>query len=459
MKQALTITGILLCFATSFSQSITNNKALDVIAQSNQSIHIFGKLTTSKYLALSKPFNTHVQTIIKSDSGIFCMIDGTGMLYKQSKPDGHFIRIDSTLFWGYNLGAFPFSYKSEIYNIGGAGIWRSNGHLRKYNFKAHEWDIVPLNMEVHISSSDKDGMVYLDQADGKIYTSYSYNINDGITANKNGPEISYKVMSLDLVTKKWIHLGNLNSNLIDEIKSEYNVASTSIGLLTLNNTNLNLWDFKNNQHYQLNDSKGVFQSIKRGIDTTLVFYNDDHLYLSRGTNNLDSIKLTIDDFHLAGTIYSTSLLTILKPYRKAIYVLLFAGILMLGYTCLKAYKRSVISKYEAQALAEKETLDVSIKLFTDQELLLLNLLISNSSKGSKTNINDINDFLGLAHMSIDTQKQQRHNLITSINKKYTDKTKRTLILREKLEFDKRSYVYYISDDELSKLPKYMPKDV
>ena len=459
MKQALTITGILFCFATSFSQSISDNKALDVIAKSNQPIQIFGKLTTSKYLSLAKPFNNHIQTIIKSDSGIFCLVDGTGMLYKLSKSDGQFKRVDSTLFWGYNLGAFPFTYKSEIYNLGGSGLWRSNGHLRKFNFKAHEWDIVPLNMEVHISSSDKDGMVYLDQTDGKIYTGFSLNINDGITANINGPEISYKVMCLDLATKEWSYLGKLNSNLIDNIKSEYNVAITPIGLLTIGSTNLNLWDFKNNKLLQLNEAKGVFQSIKRGIDTMLVFYKDDHLYLSRGTNNPDSIKLTIDDFHIAGTIYTTSLITILKPFRKAIYVFIVALILMFGYFALVAYKRSVISKYEVQALAEKETLDVSIKLFTDQELLLLNLLISNSSKGAKTNINDINDFLGFAHMSIDTQKQQRHNLITSINNKYLNKTTRNLIQREKLEFDKRSFVYFIFEDELSILPKYIPKDV
>lgn len=459
MKQVLLTTIVLHCFVISFSQTKSNNNVLEALSSTKKSVQIFGKHTTSTYLTLQKPFNNHIQTIIKTDSGIFCMVDGTGMLFKQSSSEGQFSRIDSTLFWGYNIGAFPFSYKSDIYNIGGSGIWRSNGHLRKYNFRAHEWDIVPLNKEVHISSSDKEGLIYYDQLNGKIYSGYSYNINDGINTSTTGPEIDFKVMSLDLEAKEWSYLGDLNANLIDEIKSEYNVAATPIGLLTLNNSNLNLWDFKKNQHCQLNDAKGVFQSIKRGIDTTLVFYKDNYLYLSRGANNLDSIRLTIDDFHVAGTIYSTSLVTILNPYRKAIYILIVALILIFVYVGLIVYKRSIISKYESQTLVEKEAIDLTIKLFTDSELLLLNLLISNSSKGAKTNINDINNFLGFAHMSIDTQKQQRHNLITSINKKYLNKTKRNLIQREKLEFDKRSYVYFIAEDELPSLLKYMPKDV
>jgi hypothetical protein len=459
MKQILLITIILFCFTASFSQSTSNARALDIIIKSNQPIQIFGKHTTSKYLSLSKPFSNHIQNVIKTDSGIFCMIDGTGILYKQYISEGKFHRIDSTKFWGYNLGAFTFTYKSDIYNLGGSGLWRSNGHLRKYNFKAHEWDIVPLNEEVSVISSDKEGLVYYDQLNGKIYSGYSYKINDGIKPNSKGQEYDYKVMSLDLASKEWSYLGDLNSNLIDGINSEYNVAITPMSLLTLSGENLNLWDFKNNKHLELNEDKGVFQTIKRGIDTTLVFYKDNYLYLSRGTNNLDSIKLTIDDFHVVGSIYSTSLVTILKPYRMAIYIFIVALVLIIGYKCLIAYKRSVIRKYEAQALAEKEALDVTIKLFTDPELLLLNLLISNSSKGITTNINDINNFLGFAHMSIDTQKQQRHNLITSINKKYLNKTKRNLIQREKLEFDKRSYVYFIAEDELPSLLKYMPKDV
>ena len=458
MKQVLLVSILLQCFGPSFSQTNSYNKGLKTWSFSKKEVQIFGKHTTSRYLTLQKPFNKHIQTIIKSDSGIFCLVDGTGMLYKQSSPEGQFSRIDSTLFWGYNLGAFPFTYKSEIYNLGGSGLWRSNGHLRKFNFIAHEWDIVPLNEEVSVISSDKAGLVYYDQQTGKIYSGYSYNINDGIKPDSKGPEYNYKVMCLDLATKEWSYLGELNSNLIDNIKSEYNVAITPMGLLTIGSTNLNLWDFKNNKLLQLNEAKGVFQSIKRGIDTTLVYYKDYHIYLGRGANNLDSIKLTIDDFHLAGTIYSTSILTILKPYRSGIYIIIVAILMALLYKGLLLYKSSVISKYEAQALLDDYALASNVRLFTDQELLLLNLLISNSSKGVKTNINDINDFLGFSHMSIETQKSQRHNLITGINKKYLDKTKRTLILREKLEFDKRSYVYFISEDEITAVLKYLPKD-
>lgn len=454
MKQVLLTIIVLHCLVISFSQTFSNNKALETLSTSKQPILVFGKQTTSRYLSIDKLYKNHFQTIVKSDSGVFCLVNGTGMIFKQIKPQ-QFSRIDSTLFWGYNIGAFSFSYKSDIYNLGGSGLWRSNGHLRKYNFKAHEWDIVPLNQEIPLISGDNVGMIYYDQLDGKIYTSYTYLINDGIKAKFKNVESDFKVMSLNLESKEWNYLGHLNSSLINGIKNEYNLAITPIGLLTIGSSNLSLWDFKNNKLFQLNEANGLFQSIKRGIDTTLVFYKDSSLFLSRGETNLDSVKLTINDFHQIGTIYSSSLFTILHPYRKAILSLIIVLFSLLLYIGLSTYKKLVIRRYE-RARTENEASQGGIKIFKDQELLLLNLLVENSNKGIKTSIEEINSILGMDSRSIETQKAQRHKVITSINDAYIAKTDRKLIISDKLDFDRRSFVYFISEEELKTLSKYMP---
>ena len=91
-------------------------------------------------------------------------------------------------------------------------------------------------------------------------------------------------------------------------------------------------------------------------------------------------------------------------------------------------------------------------------MLLLHLLISNSNKGIKTSIEKINTALGLDSRSPDTQKLQRHKVITSINKTYISKTDRQLILNEKLDFDRRSFAYFIAKDEIKTLLKYLPKE-
>ena len=291
MKRIPSVLILLLCFITSFTQNYPINKTIEYISESNQPIHIFGNKNTSRYLSLNKPIDKNIQSIIKCDSSIFCFVDGTGIIFKYSKPQGLFSRIDSTIFSGYNNGAFCFCYKSNIYNLGGSGIWKSNGQLRKYNFLAHEWDIVPLNEEIPIVSGQRQGMVYYDQLNGIIYSGYSLHYNDG--KKTQAEEYTYKVMSLDLQSTEWSNLGGLNQNLIQDITKESNLAITPFGLLTINNNSINLWDFKNNKHFQLNEDKSIFQSIKRAMDTTVVFYKNNHLFLSSSKNSLDSIKLTI----------------------------------------------------------------------------------------------------------------------------------------------------------------------
>lgn len=86
----------------------------------------------------------------------------------------------------------------------------------------------------------------------------------------------------------------------------------------------------------------------------------------------------------------------------------------------------------------------------------MNLLVENSNKGIKTSIEEINSILGMDSRSIETQKAQRHKVITSINDAYIAKTDRKLIISNKLDFDRRSFVYFISEEELKTLSKFMP---
>lgn len=457
MKIIFALGIILSITTTSISQAPSTQNAINVISKSKEHIHIFGKHATSKFISIEKPHNKHIQYLIKSDSALYCLIDGTGKLYKYSEAENQFYRIDSTIFWGYNLGAFTFSYNNDIYNLGGSGLWRSNGHLRKYNNAAHEWDIVPLNLEIPIISTDKEGMVYYDQLDGKIYSAYTHSVNDGIKAESDKTGFEFEIMVLDLKTNTWNNIGLLNKNLVGGIQNEYNVATTPFGLLTLGNSNLNLWDFKNNKHYQLKNKDGIYQTIKRGIDTTLVFYKANKLFLGREFNQLDSINLTIDDFKQIGTIYSTPFFTKIYPYRKVILSLIFTLFVIGIYYAHLFYKRLLISKYAAKSLAENEESHKGIQIFKEQELLLLNLLIANSKVGVKTSLEEINSALGLNTRSLETQKSQRHKVITSINKNYEAKTGRKLIQNDKLDFDRRSNVYFISKDELITLYKYLPE--
>jgi hypothetical protein len=91
------------------------------------------------------------QKLYKNGKEIYIFIEQTGFLYKLMKYDTSicvFKRLDHTVNLNYNINCKNFIYNNEIYSYGGYGFWKSNGHLRKYNFQDSEWDIIPLNKEI-----------------------------------------------------------------------------------------------------------------------------------------------------------------------------------------------------------------------------------------------------------------------------------------------------------------------
>ena len=90
------------------------------------------------------------QILIKSDSSVFLLVNGTGRVYKaiEMKDDKiAFTRVDSTEFLGYNFGSYNFYCNDTLYSYGGYGFWHMNGHLRYFN-KENQWMIYPLNKEI-----------------------------------------------------------------------------------------------------------------------------------------------------------------------------------------------------------------------------------------------------------------------------------------------------------------------
>lgn len=459
IKSGLVVVLILLFSLCNFAQIKEKSKILELIRHSPSSVPIFPKRLFPEFVAMTKPLNTHLQHLITTEKNTYCFIDGTGVLFQYDSSSNTFIRIDSTRFQGYNLGSFAFSYKNDIYNIGGAGLWRSNGHLRKFNFNDHEWDIIPLNKELPIVSGEKEGIIYFDPIEGIVFTAYSTYINDGInTDQKHENKVHYDVMQLNLNTKEWQRLGILSNKLIKKVLiNEQNIAITPMGLLTSNSSCLSLWNFKENKHFELTNSNPIYQYLKRGIDTTLVYYKHNQLYLLKN-NKLDSIKINFDDFRLTGKIYNDSLIDIIKNYSFYIAILGMLVLMILIILFFKLVKNKIEKDLQKKFTDKVNSKEDDFIIFKQQELLLLELLILNHKKGVKTTIEEINKTLGLNSRSMETQKSQRHKIITSINETYKNKIGRKLIISDKLDFDRRSNVYFISNDEMNILLKLIIND-
>jgi hypothetical protein len=178
------------------------------------------------------------------------------------------------------------------------------------------------------------------------------------------------------------------------------------------------------------------------------------MYISRG-ENLDSVKIVLSDFVLVGSIYSKSIFSRIEGYTSFMFLLLFLTILIVGYFGLKRYKVKIIKDHNALLLKESVYDNNNKLVFNDQELLLLGLFITNSKLGNKTSLEELNKILGLESRPIETQKSQRHKLISSINAKYLTIANRKLIHSEKLEFDRRSNVYFIYHEDVEFISQFV----
>jgi hypothetical protein len=64
--------------------------------------------------------------LFKLNGNLYIHFDGSGLLYElQNQADSVLVfqRIDNTENFNYNIAAFLFTNKQDIYNIGGYGFW------------------------------------------------------------------------------------------------------------------------------------------------------------------------------------------------------------------------------------------------------------------------------------------------------------------------------------------------
>jgi hypothetical protein len=420
------------------------SRVFDMFDSSSYSVEIISKKIACNCDQQVGALKNHTKNLLSNRNGIFLFVNGTGQLYKLIKgPGSNFKRIDSTLFWGYNNGCFPFSYKDEIYTLGGSGLWRTNGQLRKYNYKSHEWDIIPLNKEIPISFGPKEGIMWYDQIHSAIYTG-NYTPSNSAISDKSNYKIVQECLELNLNTNIWSYKGDLTSTLIDIIGKSVNVAATPYGILIGSQLNFYLIDFYNNRILQPKRLNPEFQTLIKGNDSSIIFYNKNFFFKTDG-KNLDSIRLDINEWINTGPVYETKLFTHFSKWRIQILFVLLLFFIYLGFKAEKVYRSHLLRKYVGNSQNSNQKSTADFPNYSETEWLLIKLIYFNSINRNKTTIDEINGVLGLQNRSIEIQKAQRHKNLSSINKKFIDTYNRQLISNEKLAIDRRSFTYYIEE--------------
>lgn len=453
---------ILLLFIVSNTGLIAQETVLQNLTRKDVQVSYISFSNTVIASEKDNQFRLHGHKLVKSKTGLYVFIDGTGRLYQQIGTDSvtQWTRIDSTTHFGYNIAAFPFSYQDKVYNFGGYGLWRINGQLRVFNKKENTWDIVKLNKEIAFLFDEKSHLLWYDHKKGNIYLGYAIQRNEAVKTEEIDETIlDFTVRKLDLNKNEWTDIGMLSSPIKDKIQTVTTITMSPWGQLATLGDKINLIDFENNKLLALNISKPGYQTIFRKKSDHNFYFKDSTLFFGNILNKtLDSIPFSYIDFLDTGIQVFTPIPK--APFYRSTPFLVIGLLIVLGVSLwLLSRKYGVYRKTDVSLTSERKlSTPINTKLFDEQELSLLHLLIHNTESGRLTSIEEINKVLGLIKRNPEIQKKQRSDIMTGINQKYNFvyPNKQAIILKQRSSDDGRSFDYFIAFEDLQSIKSLLP---
>ena len=433
-------------------------------------------------LDLPKNYYNTNQIVIKTKDQLLVGIVGTGRLYKLDTLGKRFswTRIDSTYFTGYNFGCIYFALDSTIYSFGGNGFWHTNGSLRYFNPISKEWNARPLSEEVHFTSGPAEyntRYYYIDHETQTLFINGMSSSAEYLKDLSKDNIYGNKLMALNINTGDWTTIGKYKD-------SSYTILGASPWGLFVNNNKF--IDIKNNKIYTLSERKknnmlAILENSTLTNDYALSFIADSTLYIGDYKGHIDSMKMTSADIIQTDVPFYTPIeidnAFSIEKILKTIIAILLAIITFLLLQVTRKKNQSMPIAIVGSGQSEKDTTEKTavipkkvnplefrsskiIELLDEREKSLLAFIYSHSSEERLTSIEEINKIIGAAQRSTEIQKRLRSDIITSINDKLSliSDTKKPIISKQRSEFDKRSFEYFIYPDYMELVKKVIDLD-
>lgn len=439
---------------------IKNNELFDVLMKNQTGpVSIIQGVNFSTFTKISddKNINHFPHHLVKNNNALYLLVERTGRVFqiqKHSKEYVQLMRVDSTHFYGYNGSAILFSYNDTIFSFGGDGFWKKNGQLRYFSFSTHEWEILPINIEIPTTNflfyfNDKKHMLY--------YTVMPY--IDPAT-NENHQEA--KIYKLDLTTRKNTKLGNMSGQLLKLFSGrdilDYSIVSLNQFeslLVNLNIDNQYIFSFENNSVYKINNHvlRNTFYGNSERKVPIFQFSKQNQIYFTRlfdSTFSIDSIKFELKDLMKEPyPLYETPTEINSKGYAVLLTLILLSAA---GIFYYKKSKGTFFGSVETEKVLNVEDEGDTLK-FNAIEHELIQKMIEAARSKKQFSVENINVSLGLGKKSLEIQKKGRTEAINRINHKFKViyDVKVDLIERIRSEEDRRFYKYTISEEHAKML--------
>ena len=404
--------------------------------------------------------------LFKTKEGLFTALEGTGRVYQivpdQSSRSGlNFIRMDSTIHFGYNIGASVFFNQDTLYSLGGYGLWNFTWHLRYFRPTRRGWEVLPLNRQMtHINNPRFN---FLDSEERQFYLVIEEFFNEGLKSSNTkigefrNSRDTMLIASLDLETKNWTTVGALNPEAKKAILNTSFIGRTPWGNLMSAGDRFGnycyLINFRENRIYELKNKKfgsQIRDAAQSGEISSVpaerrlsYFWNDSIRYLNSNQEKF-TFKLSLDDFNETPITIWTPLpdrSTPLKDLSNKIFLGLGSATLLAGlWLFYRAGKKQSGSNGD---------------LFTKQELEVLQRFATSPEMVIKPD--DLDQVLGTEGRTLEALKKRRSMLIRSINTKYSEHfdDDDDLIRTERLEMDRRMVHYVVDGKHHPKIQKIL----
>lgn len=421
-------------------------------------------------------FSTQGYNLLKDHSGLYVIPQGTGRIYKMDTSQGGYKwrRIDSTFFTGYNFRSIAFSIDSVFYSFGGNGFWIKNGTLRNFNHFSKEWDATMLSENIYWTKV-ADGFFMIDTASKTLSIKALSSPSHEVLKSSHAEKIKDGLYRLNIKTGDWTRMGKMRDT------SHAVVATLPWGLLV---DNFAVLDLNNNRYFTFSEkvkSKilGIVSSDKYAYPPIASFAIDSVLYMGGRFDSYDSVAISRADLIDTGIpVYTPAQPPgLLDDVGAESFLVIVLGFLssFLGLMLYKAKKAQPAPAVEilspptdntkAVATTETEKHPTTfrstriLELLEERERSLLEFLFHHSADERLTSIDEINKVLGVQHRSVEIQKRMRSDMIGSINQKLQiiTRDKKPVVDKQRSEFDKRSFEYFIHPEHMELVEKIIGK--
>lgn len=399
-------------------------------------------------------------------------LDGSGRIFQLGSNDS-MVRIDNTCYEGYNFGAYNFVYQDTLFSLGGYGYWQVNNQLRFYDQRIGEWAVIPTN-KIFPFQLKLLSHVYLDTPRHQLYVVY-LDLGSSQLHTTAPYQKKLYVQCLDLDTKKWWeHEKAFIFRQDQNFDVTYWLLREGIpirqGLLLVMQNEALVLDFAHNRGYSLDTyTHQNIMSLVGTLSNWLIicepsgptFFNPVNLKMHPILIPDKSLK------PLPDKLYTETVITSTDPYVNTSNYWITTGLLCTAFLFSLYYNYSLRNRLRHFMVAEPgedpqptnglERLEMPKPIFrdnlTETENAVLEVLLTNAAKEEKTTVTEINHALGLTKKTTRVQNNIRAATLLMINKKFMvySGTKDELIQKERTEFDKRIYEYFILKKYLSKI--------